>query len=204
MEVKKVSAHRFRDEVRESCVSALVSVGFSRFRKDSADLEILEGFRCWVGLNLSAHAEYVDVNPFVGLHATHIEKLWTRLKLGKYAAKYDRGVATYGLHFGEIRPGEKAFRFSLGSSIEPEARRLAILYVDYGIPYARSIAKYETLLPLLEKRIGMLGGFPERYASCLHLMGNTQRAREFVTEFEKTHQAYFEGFAGPFLAETQH
>jgi hypothetical protein len=105
---------------------------------------------------------------------------------------------------GEIRPGEKAFRFSRGSSIEAEARRLAALYVDYGVPYAHSIASFEKLLPLLEGRVAMLGAFPERYATCLHLMGNTQRAREFVTEFVHAHPSYFEGFADPFLATIQH
>ena len=68
-----------------------------------------------------------------------------------------------------------------------------------GMSYARSIADYDTLLPLLKSRVNMLGGYPERVACCLYLMGRFADAREFAVAFLAKEPDYFEGFAKPFL-----
>jgi hypothetical protein len=193
----------FRQEVREACYAALIRAGFKRYRKNGIDRDLGNGFRCWIGLNTALFSSHVEINPFVGLHVVPLEKLWTSLKSGKYPGKYDRGVATISVHLGVLRPDEKAFCFERRTNLDVEANRLAKLYEDVGMSFAREIASYEALLPLLQQRVELLGGFPERFACCLYIMGRREEAREFVPEFCSAHRDYFEGFADPFLRENE-
>jgi len=163
------------------------------------DWPLENGFHCWVGLNAGLYAEYVEINPFCGVHSVGIEKLWTSLKSGKYPTKYDRGIATYAIHLGKIAPDERVFRFRRDNNLKAEANRLADLYVGAGLPFAKSLASYEALLPHLRDRVEMLGGYPERFASCLFLMGRVEEARSFAKNFLSGHRDSFEGFAAPFL-----
>ena len=189
----------FKTEVRLGCYEALAHRGFTRFRKEGVDWPLENGFRCWVGLNTGLHAEYVAINPFTGVHSVTIEKLWTSIKRGKYPGKYDRGIATYGVHLGEIAPNERAFEFRRDTNLKAEAYRLAELYLQVGVPFAKSLASYESILPHLRKRVEGLGAYPERFASCLYLMGRAEEARMFVNNFLPNQLEYFEGFAVPFL-----
>jgi len=189
----------YKQAVLLKCYEALAAVGFTRFRKEGVDWPIADGFHCWVGLNTALEKEYVGINPFVGVHVIRIEKLWTGLKVGKYPGKYSRGIATYALHMGELTPDEPVFRFSRNTDVEAEAVRLARLYADTGLAYARSIASYELLLPLLRSRIEVRGGYPERVAACLCLMDRKEEARTFVEDYVRENYDYFTGFAGPFL-----
>ena len=186
------------------CYEALAAAGFTHYRKEDVDWPLGNGFHCWVGLNTGLEKEYVRINPFVGVHVVPIEKLWTSLKTGKYPGKYNRGYATYAVHMGELAPHEPVFEFTRQTDIEVEAARLARLYVNVGLPYAQSIASYEQLLPLLQSRIPMLGGYPESTAACLYLMDRKDEARAFVEDFLKDHRDYFEGFAVPFLKLLTH
>ncbi|WP_228242468.1 hypothetical protein [Porphyrobacter sp. GA68] len=141
----------------------------------------------------------MEINPFVGVHVGSIAKM--RMLEG---VKYDRGIATYAIAMGELlnARNEPAFVFTPEQSDEcfdSEAERLANLYVGYGLTYARSIASYKALVPLLEGRIEMLGGYPEKLACCLYLMGEVSRARVFVETFLAKEPDYFEEFAVPFL-----
>lgn len=189
----------FKQAVLLKCYDALEATGFTRYRKQDVDWPMEHGFHCWVGLNTGLEKEHLDINPFVGVHVVPIDKLWGRLDTGKYAVKYNRGVATYALHMGELAPKESIFRFTRQSDVAGEADRLARLYADVGLPYALSISTYERLLPLLRERVPMLGAYPERVASCLYLMGRKEEARSFAEEFLQDHRDYFEGFAVPFL-----
>lgn len=186
------------------CCDALEDVGFTRYRKEGVDWPIENGFHCWVGLNSALEPEYVEINPFVGMHVVPIEKLWTSLKIGRYPGKYSRSVATNAVHMGTLAPHEPVFRFTRQTDIEAEAARLARLYASVGLAYAQSIASYEQLLPLLQDRVPMLGGYPERVAACLYLMDRKDEARAFVEDFFKEHRNYFEGFAVPFLKLLTH
>lgn len=188
----------YKQVVRQKCYEALAEAGFTRFRKEGVDWPMEHGFHCWVGLNTAIEPEYIAINPFVGVHVVPIEKLIS-IKIGKYPMKYDRRVATYAVHMGQLVPKERVFRFTRGTDIEAEAARLARLYVDVGLPYALSIGAYELLLPLLQERVPMLGAYPERVASCLCLMGRKEEAQSFVEGFLRDHRDYFEGFAAPFL-----
>lgn len=189
----------FKKAVILACCDALEREGFTRFRKEKIDWPLGEGFHCWVGLNTGLYPEVLRVSPFVGLHVLLIEKLWTSQKSGKYPSKYDRGIATYARHMGELAPDVPAFQFTRSTDVPSEARRLARLYATVGLEFAKAIADYDSLLPLLKERIDMLGAYPERYASCLYLMGRAPEARAFVSEFLPKHPDYFEGFAIPFL-----
>jgi hypothetical protein len=100
---------------------------------------------------------------------------------------------------GELAPGVTRFRFRKSVDVEAEADRLARLYRDVGLAFAEAIADYDSLLPLLRQRIDSLGAYPERYASCLHIMGRDEEAVVFVNSFLATHHSYFESFATPFL-----
>lgn len=190
----------YRDEIVDKCTQALSANGFTRFRKGDVDKSLTDGFRCWVGLNTGLYSSRVEINPFVGLHVVPLMKFYTKMK----GRKYDRGVATYAVHMGELVPNVTAFEFTRETDVEAEAERLAKLYATVGVAFAETIANYDDLLPLLRSRIDMLGAYPERVASCLYLMGRKAEARTFTEEFLVGHRDYFEGFAVPFLEMLEH
>lgn len=189
----------FKKRVMDACYDALDRQKFTRFRRAAVDWPLDNGFHCWVGLNTSLRAEFVEINPFTGLHVVPIEKLWTSLKQGPYPGKYNRSTATYARHLGELTPDVRVFRFDRSTDIGSEAARLARLYATVGLAFAKAISDYESLLPLLRQRIDMLGAYPERYACCLYLMERKEEARAFVKDFLPSHRSYFEGFSTPFL-----
>jgi hypothetical protein len=191
----------FKRAVRLCCYGALERNGFSRFRREGVDWPLEGGFHCWVGLNTGLYKEYVQINPFVGVHAVPVEKFWTSIMIGEQ--KYDRGHASYAIHLGKIAPHAKVFRFTRATDIDAEAERLARLYVDVGLPFAKSIATYDALLPLLVKRSESLGAYPYKVAACLFLTGRTGEARLFIEDFMNRHPRdlrQIEKFAIPFLA----
>jgi hypothetical protein len=200
MQPTQATDANFKQHVLRQCYEALAAAGFTRFRKEGVDWPLGNGFHCWVGLNTALNNTYVEINPFVGIHVVPIEKLWTTVKKGKYPGKYNRGIATYARHMGELAPDESVFHFTRQTDIDAEVKRLARLYATVGLAYANSIASYEVLLPLLQERCEMLGAYPERIASCLYLIGRKDEARSFVDGFVAQHREYFEGFATPFMA----
>lgn len=181
-------------DVTEQCFQSLESVGFIRYRKKWADLPLSDDFHIWVGLNESCDSSSVEINPFVGVHAVAIEKMWKELS----GSPYRRSSATYSKHMGEIVPNEPIFHFDCGTDLVSETKRLANLYVSNGIPYAKSISSYEALLPLLKSRIDRLGAYPERFACCLYLLGEKEAAASFVSEFELKEPSYLREFAPSF------
>lgn len=193
----------FKKRIRLSCYDALERAGFVRFRKEGVDWPLHDDFHCWIGLNTALEPDRVELLPFVGLHVIQIEQLCS-LKGGKYPYKYNRGIATYGINMGllESIADERAFAFAPQQSdefIRSECERLAHLYATAGLDYARSIASYEALLPLVQEQAQYLGGYPERVASCLYLMNRKAEARQFIETFPEKYRDYIEGFATPFL-----
>ncbi|MEJ0100077.1 MAG: hypothetical protein WDO12_10170 [Pseudomonadota bacterium] len=181
------------------CCDALEAQGFTRFRKDEVHWPLGDGFYCWVGLSSNLSRESVGIDPFVGVHVGPIEKLWTRLQVGKYPVKYDRGCASHAVYMGLLSPRERSFEFSRQTDVAREAARLAQIYSTTGLSFARSIASYEQLLPLFKDRAHMGGAYPQRVACCLYLMGRSREARTFVDELPPVQQPYLEGFTIPFL-----
>jgi hypothetical protein len=194
----------FRDVIVDRCLMALAARGFDRFRKNDVNLHLHDGFYCWVGLNQGLYPDRLWIEPFVGIHTEPIARLYASLDNGKYAVKYNRGVATYAVHMGELEDAKDEFKFAFtpqqsDAFVQSEMDRLADLYATVGLTYAKSIASFEALLPLLKERVPMLGGYPQRVASCLYLMGRKSEARTFVENFLPDHRPVFEGFAIPFL-----
>jgi hypothetical protein len=187
-----------KDNIVRLCCDALVEEGFIRFRRENVDRKIDENVYCWVGLNTKLTKEYVDINPFVGVHFVDIEKFWTSMKVGKFVSKYDRGNATYSIHMGKIAAGAPIFRFGSLTDIRAETRRLARMYADIGLEFSRSISSYEEVLPHLIDRSNVLGGYPERAASCLYMMGRYGEAAELIRRFLQSYPDYIDGFAMPF------
>lgn len=186
----------FRDEAKALCYDALQSMGFNRYRVEGIDWPLHDGFHAWVGLNEGWDDEYFEISPFVGIHVVQIERLWHSLE----KTKYHRNRTTYAVHLGELAPNEAAFRFYPETDLRSESLRLAALYRDVGLPYAKKIASYDALLPLLNERVDMLGAYPERVCCCLHLMGRDDEARAFVARFGLKEPEYFEQFGDAFIA----
>jgi hypothetical protein len=189
----------FKQEIVVSCCDALERCGFTRYRKLNVDWPPADGFHCWVGLNTGLYRDHVDINPFSGVHVIPFEKIVGRLKRGKYTGKYDRHVATYATHLGTLAPKECAFRFTRDTIVREDAERLAMLYLNAAIPFAKSNSNYETLLPHLRSRVRSPGAYPERVAICLYLMGRTSEALSFTREFLVDQNDYFEDFALSFI-----
>ncbi len=189
----------FKNAVRLRCYDALQREGFARYRKEAVDWPLNSDFHFWLGLNTGLMPGYVEINPFVGVHAVPIAKLVASVTKGDRRSKYHRDYATYAVHIGEIAPHARVVRFTPEGDIDAVATRLAKLILVAGLPYARSIGSYEKLLPLLEARVEVLGGYPERVACCLYLMGRRSEAHGFTTDFLAKEPAYFSGFAVPFL-----
>jgi hypothetical protein len=189
----------FKNAVRLRCYDALQREGFARFRKEDVDWPLDNDFHYWLGLNTALMSGYVQINPFVGIHAVTIGKLIASVEKGDRRSKYHRDHATYAVHIGEIAPHARVVRFTPEGDIDAETTRLARLCVAAGLPFAKSIGSYEKLLPLLQTRVRMLGGYPERVACCLYLMGQLAASHRFTINFLAKEPEYFTDFAKPFL-----
>jgi hypothetical protein len=99
----------FKNEVRLRCYEALQREGFTRYRKESVDWPLSDEFSFWLGLNTALLASYVEINPFIGIHATVMAKLVS-------AIRREGGLlpmsGSYGLRY---RP--KSSRRLLGSQV---------------------------------------------------------------------------------------
>ncbi len=193
----------FKKDILDRCLAALSNVGFRRYKKDNVDYPINVDFNGWVGLNTGLYDDRLEINPFVGVHAIAVEKMWFGLSGKKDPGPYGR-VATFAIHLGEVdcAKNEKAFVFSLGQSdelITSEVLRLANIYSTCGMQFARSISSYEAILPLIRSRVSMLGGYPQRLCCCLYLMGLKEEARQFADDFRKEEPENFESFARSFM-----
>jgi hypothetical protein len=184
----------FQKSVLLKCYDALSAAGFVRFRREGVDWPFEGGFHCWVWLDTDLRKDHLAINPFVGVHVVPIMKFCAALE----CRRYSRTVSTYALDMGELTSFAPVFRFTRHSDVYALVARLVRLYTSVGMVYAKSIANYELLLPLLQSRVGMLAQYPERTAACLYLMGRKEEARLFTEKFLAQYRAYFEGFAAPF------
>lgn len=185
------------------CLISLTRAGFRRYRKDSVDYPINNNFTAWVGLNTGLYPDHVEINPFVGVTSANLDKMWFGLSGKKYPGPNAR-PATYAIHLGELESARNEFAFAFAPKqsdafVKAECDRLAALYKMEGLTFAKSIASYEALLPFLRKKVSMLGGYPERVACCLHLLGRNDEARQFVEQFRQAKPNYFEPFASAFM-----
>ncbi len=192
------SSHRcgiaFKLAVLRKCYDALSATGLFRLRKGDKDWPLEEGFHCWAGLEAILKKDHLAINPLVGVHVVPIMRFCVALE----CRRYSRTVSTYAVPMGDLDSCGSIFRFTLHSDVNAVVARLIRLYMSVGMVYAKSIASYESLLPLLQSRVGLLAQYPERTAACLYLMGRKDQARSFTETFLALHRGYFEGFAVPF------
>lgn len=181
-------------EVIDAIVRRLVGRGYENYRKGWVDLAISPDFRAWVGLNRAVVNGVTLVNPFVGVHAPNLMRLCSSLS----GFPYDRGTATLAVHLGELAPDERVFDFSDSALLDQEAGRLAQLCHGPGLAFSKSIASYAALAPRLYERMGMLGGYPERYACCLALQGLEDEALNYVVAAAAKEPDYLADFARSF------
>ena len=193
----------FKRTILMRCYDTLSRAGFRRIRKESVDWPLGGGLNAWVGLNTGLYIDRLDINPFVGVHVEPIEKMWHEIEAIPYPGRYGPS-ATYAVHIGEISEAADlpAFAFTPWQSedfVSMEIERLANLFATVGIKYARSLADYEVLLPLLAKRAPMLGTYPQRVACCLYLMGRFGDANRFVMELPPSDHASLGSFIPRFV-----
>jgi hypothetical protein len=199
MLMKKCTAE-FRNIILLRCYDKLEQVGFTRYGKESVDFPFDDAFSCWVGLNTGLYPDKLTIHPFVGIHAPPIMKLYTSLE----RRKYSRRIATYALGIGSLPLAGEALQIHLSPNqndlfIESEIKRLVHLIIPEGLEYARSIASFEALLPLLESRIDMLGGYPQTVSCCLYYMGRLDEAKSFTEKMLAKEPEFLSAFAIPFL-----
>lgn len=198
----------FVSEVKDSCEAALVRHGFRPIRRHEVALDISRDFLGWIGLNVGNHQSIVRINPFVGVHCIPLMRLVADVSGEKYRLG---SVATFAEHLGMICPHVEVFEFSGESERNSESERLAQVMRAYGQPYMEALASYEKLLPAMQERVPMLGGYPQRVAAALYLMDRHEEAREFVLTRQAEYKSEesivrdsFNQFALPFLKLLAH
>lgn len=194
---------QFKQRVLTCCYDSMEDAGFRRTRKHDADWHLNPEFDAWVGLNTALDPQRLEINPFVGVHAPVLERLWMDLSRLRYPGRYGRS-ATYAKHIGELETAqrERTFIFEAHSTehaIRAEAQRLARLLRTTGIDYARAIASYDALLPLMYERAPMLGGYPQRICCCLYLMDRPTEARALAGQWASEEPDAFGSFAETFI-----
>ena len=193
----------FVSSVEKACVIALIEKGFESPRSRTRFIRLDNEFLGWVGLNRGNYSDYLQINPFIGLHCIPIMRLKSELAKEKYK---EGDLASYSIHMGEIAPDVPQFIFNEQTDLAKEAGRLANEIFIHGVPWMKARANYEALTPMLEAKIEMLGGFPEKYASALYFSGKQETAVQFVQERTDLFDPNYEGtyslhekFGKPFL-----
>jgi hypothetical protein len=172
--------NKFIDEVELACNVALSSYDFHFPRRGTRLISISTDIYGWVGLNRSKTGNTWRINPFVGLHCVSIMRLWYELASHR-KLKYLRGqTATASLHLGELAPNVDGFSFEQSQPPESEARRLAEAIIEFGVPWMRENANLEALLSLFRRKEEMLGGYPERIAVVLFLLGRFNEVSDYL------------------------
>ncbi|HWT99689.1 MAG TPA: hypothetical protein VN229_18795 [Terriglobales bacterium] len=179
----------FRDFAIDQCCARLEQTGLRRHAKGSGSLfaPINDAFQYWVGLNSGLYLTRVSLTPHFGVHVPQLDELVAEIrKSSEPKRKYDKRIATYTRAHTQLIKSPPQLDFAPAEDIEDSLERLVNLSTQVGLPFARSIASYEALLPLLRERVSMLGGYPERVACCLALMGQAEKALDFLREFAAT------------------
>ncbi len=196
------SKSELKKSILRNCLSAFKNHDFNILKSGNVTKKVDNDFLVWVGLNVAVYDSYIEINPFVGIHCVPIMKLISELE----GEKYSKGrYATFAMHLGNICPEVNAFHFYEDTEIDSEALRLVETVNEYGVSHISSFASYDSLLPILEENIPSFGGFPQRVAVCLLLMGKANSAIEFVErkrcEYQKNKilSEHFERFAIPFI-----
>ena len=167
--------------VESACYDALANIGI-RKKYGLGSIPINESFLGWIGLNMGRHDTFVRINPNVGVHSVLVSNI---LKKGLARTERPGEFATFVVPLGLLCPEVDEFIITDEGDLVLEAQRLAQTLEKYALPYMRSIADYESLLPLLLRSVNSLGGYPEKYAITLCLLNRVSEALEFLEKMEK-------------------
>jgi hypothetical protein len=199
---------QFVDLALTHCEHALVKRGFRRLRKHKVALDITADWLGWLGLNTGNYSSHLLINPFVGIHCIPMMRLIAELGGERYKLGH---LATFAVHLGCLCPDEDAIIFTPDSDVREVAERLAFVVQKYGVPYMRELANFETTLKALLTRVESFGGYPQRVAVVLYLMGKPEEARVFVNERQAEYliesrdvRDIFDRFAAPFIKLLTH
>jgi hypothetical protein len=171
---------KFIDQVGIACNSALASVGFQIPRRTTRLIPISDDLYGWVGLNRYKAGDAWRINPFIGLHSVSVMRRWFELSTRPKLRYLFGEVATAAVHLGELAPDIDGFCFEQAQPLDDEARRLADAVVKHGLPWMHEHASLEALLVLFKEREEMLGGYPERIAVALFLLGRYADLAEYL------------------------
>ena len=171
---------KFADRIVGACNAALAAAGFQLPRKTTRIIPLTDEIYGWVGLNRSKAGDALRIDPFVGLHSLPIMRLWYELD-SKRNLRYRLGeTASAAVHLGELAPDVGIFLFEPGRAPDAEAERLAETVMAHGLPWMREHARNEALLDLFREREDMLGGYPERIAVSLFLLGRLDELSAYL------------------------
>ncbi|MDR6095683.1 hypothetical protein [Stenotrophomonas sp. SORGH_AS_0321] len=140
-------------------------------------LDLVPDFQGWVGLNSGLYMDCVRVTPSIGIHCVPMERLISRIDEGPYTIS---NSASFAYTLSDLRGGVAPFVFDSEESLASEAERLASVIAECGIPLMRDFANYEALVSVCKARSGILGGYPEKAAAALYLMGRSDEARKWL------------------------
>lgn len=189
-----------RDFVDATCEAELRLRGFITPRKGTINFPINRDLVGWVGLNMGTRKEFIQVNPFIGVHVVPVMKM-----VAKFDGKpYKKGtIATLSVHLGELAPDVPTFRFSTRETATAEASRLAETIVDYAVPWFERYTDLTVVLDELLETDWRLGGIPERVAAMMVHLNRSDEAIRYVDmkldEYNAENSSYLPWFS-PFAA----
>jgi hypothetical protein len=189
-------------DVEKACYEALRAEGFDVPKRDLIRIALSDEFFGWVGLNEGVHPEFVRINPFIGVHAVKVQKLFSEVR-GK---KYTLGESpTIVVHLGEIAPKILEFLFENEGVMRAEAGRLATEIRSSGLKWMKENARYDAIIKILDGEKGSLGGKPEKLAIAKFVSGGRQVFDRHVAEELESYRASennyltdYESFVGDF------
>lgn len=185
---------KFKRRVLDACEAALVRHGFRRVRMHTIALDISPDFQGWVGLNTGLYHDRVCVAPAVGIHCVPLMRLICSLDERHYKVS---DIATFAFSLNTFKKGIDPFNFMSEEDLEHESERLAS-FVEQYVPLMRDFSSYEAVVAVSKWRSDMLGGYPEKAAAALFLMGRSEEARAWLAiqleHFRLKERSTFEPF----------
>ncbi len=167
---------KFKRRVLDACEAALVRHGFRRVRMHTIALDISPDFQGWVGLNSGIYYDNVRITPAVGIHCVPLMRLVYALEERPYKISES---ATFAYTLSTLKKGVRPFVFMSEDDLVHEAERLAST-IAQCLPFTRDFANYEAIASISKSRSDMLGGYPEKAAVALYLMGRADEAKAWL------------------------
>lgn len=188
-----------RDKILTAITEELIRLGHKRYSKRVVAIDFGDGFFSWLGVPLSRiNQTSFEVYVNVGIHAENLNRMFVSLRSDKNI-NYSRSVTTYAIPIEMLDGVGKLDHIIRLDNYLDKSKEFAVMIAENGIKFSRSIANYETLLPLLKGRLNMHGGYPEFFACCLFFLNRLDEAKQFVEDFNRRSPGYFGAFFANFM-----